>query len=95
MLIGYNFEIDNVDVAKPLVSVSPLPKSKLQETAGGGIALTIISSKPQLSYPLPWFCGWNHLNLVEDVWAEIGISMSWLYHEYQGAFLFGSVSQLS
>ena len=36
-------------MALALAPVSPLPKSKAQEAAGGGMALTTISSNPQLS----------------------------------------------
>ena len=50
---GYNLVNDKVDVALALAPVSPFPKSKAQEAAGGGMALTITSSSPQLSYKFP------------------------------------------
>jgi hypothetical protein len=62
---GYNLVNDKVDVALALAPVSPLPKSKAQEAAGGGMALTITSSNPQLSQLSPSLSGWYHLKIVE------------------------------
>ena len=48
---------EKVEVDNPLEPISPLPKSKFQDAAGAGIALTVTSSNPQLSQISPSLSG--------------------------------------
>ena len=84
---------EKVEVDSPLEPISPLPKSKFQDAAGAGIALTVTSSNPQLSQISPSLSGWYHLKIVEEVWAANGIAISFAYQSYHAALYPLAVSQ--